>query len=635
MAAAHGGGQHQNASLYVGDLPPDVTEAMLFDLFKAVGPVLSIRVCRDAVTRRSLGYAYVNFQNPTDAERALETLNYHRVKDRPIRIMWSHRDPGLRKSGSGNVFIKNLHPEIDNQTLYDTFSQFGNILSCKVSTNQGTGESRGYGFVHFESEDSAKAAIEKVNGMLLKETKVFVGKFVRRSQRLQQNQSSYTNVYIKHLAADIDKEKVDAYFQRYGEFQGSAVQRDKKDRPFAFINFETHEAADQAVAECHDKTIPELCDGETKLYVQRAQRKTERYEDLKKKFAQIKAKRINEYSGHNLYVKNLDDNVDDAGLRASFEKFGEISSAKVMLDDKDPPISKGFGFVCFKDVESANRAIAEMNGQMIGSKPLYVNVAQRKEVRRATLEIQYAARLGRGVGGPSMPPVPQMGGFPPMYQAGPYGYAGPSPQAGYPGYPMGQPGARGMMPPKWGGQGAPGMPPAGAAAGAFPPGAGGMRPQPQRRATGRGPQQIRGGPAGAVAGGRGGGAAKPAAPYAFKSNARNRDGSSGPSAGAAPYNQMAMQPGVGPSGQEPLTAAALANMNPDQQRNTLGEQLFQRIQDSHPDHAAKITGMLLEMDITEQLNLLESPDMLSSKIHEALEVLRQHEPAEGAAKTPQ
>lgn len=48
--------------------------------------------------------------------------------------------------------------------LQETFQKFGNILSCKVVTSD-DGKSKGYGFVQFETEASAKAAIEKLNGL--------------------------------------------------------------------------------------------------------------------------------------------------------------------------------------------------------------------------------------------------------------------------------------------------------------------------------------------------------------------------------------------------------------------------------------------------------------------------------------
>lgn len=73
---------------------------------------------KDAVTRRSLGYAYVNFHQVADGERALQELNYHPLRNSPIRIMWSQRDPSMRRTGTGNIFIKNLDVEIDNKVSH-------------------------------------------------------------------------------------------------------------------------------------------------------------------------------------------------------------------------------------------------------------------------------------------------------------------------------------------------------------------------------------------------------------------------------------------------------------------------------------------------------------------------------------
>jgi polyadenylate-binding protein len=75
-------------------------------------------------------------------------MNYTLIKGVPCRMMWSHRDPSLRKNGAGNVFVKNLAPEIDNKNLYDTFSLFGDILSCKVVTGR-DGQSRGKSILLF------------------------------------------------------------------------------------------------------------------------------------------------------------------------------------------------------------------------------------------------------------------------------------------------------------------------------------------------------------------------------------------------------------------------------------------------------------------------------------------------------
>ena len=91
-----------------------------------------------------------------------------------------------------------------------------------------------------------------------------------------------------------------------------------------------------------------------------------------------------------MYVKNLDDSISDERLLQEFAPYGTITSAKVMSEEGR---SKGFGFVCFSAPEEATKAVTEMNGRIIVSKPLYVALAQRKEDRKAHLATQYMQRV--------------------------------------------------------------------------------------------------------------------------------------------------------------------------------------------------------------------------------------------------
>lgn len=98
--------------------------------------------------------------------------------------------------------------------------------------------------------------------------------------------------------------------------------------------------------------------------------------------------------------------------------------------------------------------------------------------------------------------------------------------------------------------------------------------------------------------------------------------------------QVAMQqPAVLVQGQEPLTASMLASAPPQEQKQMLGERLFPLIQDVHPSLAGKITGMLLEIDNSELLHMLESPETLRSKMDEAVAVLQAHQAKEAAQKS--
>ncbi|CAD2105000.1 polyadenylate-binding protein, putative [Plasmodium vinckei lentum] len=809
------------ASLYVGDLSEDVTEAVLYEIFNTVGHVLSIRVCRDSVTRKSLGYAYVNYHNLADAERALDTLNYTNIKGQPARLMWSHRDPSLRKSGTGNIFVKNLDKTIDNKALFDTFSMFGNILSCKVATDE-FGKSKNYGFVHYEDEESAKEAIEKVNGMQLGSKNVYVGHFIKKSERAT-NDTKFTNLYVKNFPDTVTEAHLKQLFSPYGEITSMIVKSDNKNRKFCFINYSDADSARNAMENLNGKKITEdgkidynydpkkeeaekaanensnnnttseenattsettaekkttdsepatnkdAATGEDQtsangttttvtsttdanpdaktdeatndstaekkdskksgestetpniLYVGPHQSRARRHALLKAKFDTLNTESRNKHPGVNLYIKNLDDSMNDQALKELFEPYGTITSAKVMKDDKDQ--SKGFGFVCFGTHEEANKAVTEMHLKIINGKPLYVGLAEKREQRLSRLQQRFRMHpirhhINNSLNSPMQYPNSQTPQLQFNQNALSYGrpvittfnqnnliswrhqqaaaqqqavhqQAAAQQQLGFNAglrgqinqmrlytqnnmmnhnigqnkanqqlhhnqqYPMG-PNPQHQQ----GNLNAPGQANPQQLQGAAPVPANQLLNNNMRNMNGRGnrnlpgmnmqspkqmplnmvggkqnnPQQnqAQGQPQGQPQGQTPPSQQKAGQPmqqqpipqnnnFKFTSQARNR--MELPNKNANKVNNMNnMTPGY--NNNTTLTAAALASAPPSMQKQVLGENLFPLVANYHPTLAGKITGMMLEMDNSELLILLENEDQLKKKIDEALAVLQ-------------
>ncbi|OLP78827.1 Polyadenylate-binding protein, cytoplasmic and nuclear [Symbiodinium microadriaticum] len=412
----------QLASLYVGagliswlagDLHPDVTEAMLYELFNPVGPVASIRICRDKTTRKSLGYGYVNFHNVKDAETALDSLSYASIHGRSCRLMWSQRDAGQRKANNSNVYVANLDKNIDNKALHDTFSVFGEIRSCKVAADL-LGNSFGYGFVHFETEEAAKDAIERLNNVEVGGQKIQVCMCENRKEGAPNSAEDFTNLYVKCFPSSWDEEAVRCEFSKFGRLTGIAVRTDAQGRRSAFVNFELHDDARRCVQEMHMKDMrgpeeqdtPEEVgsDGHplSRLYVQRAQPKSERERILKKQFAEDAA--LKNPSKISLYVKGLHEDITDEDLRKLFEPFGHVLSASAPSDANGK--CRGFGFVNFGSLEEATKAVSQMHLRVVHGRPIHVDLAESKKDRQARQQRSQRFGPGRGMPGARFP-----GGF--------------------------------------------------------------------------------------------------------------------------------------------------------------------------------------------------------------------------------
>ncbi|KAL0033020.1 hypothetical protein WJX77_011115 [Trebouxia sp. C0004] len=150
--------------------------------------------------------------------------------------------------------------------------------------------------------------------------------------------------------------------------------------------------------------------------------------------------------GANLFIGNLDPDVDEKLLYDTFSAFGMVIATPKIMRDPDTGASRGFGFVSFDGFEASDAAIEAMSGQYLCNRAITVSYAYKKDT------------------GGAAPPPPPGGAAPPPPPSMANGYAPPPPAPSAPPPPSAPappplPGSSGALPPPWASSQAPPQPP--------------------------------------------------------------------------------------------------------------------------------------------------------------------------------
>lgn len=268
------GDESHPKTLYVGNLDVSVTEEFLCALFSQIGEVKGCKIIREPGNDP---YAFIEFTTHTSAATALAAMNKRVFLDKEMKVNWATSPGNQPKTDTSNhhhIFVGDLSPEIETQTLREAFAPFGEISNCRIVRDPQTLKSKGYAFVSFVKKAEAENAIAAMNGQWLGSRSIRTNWSTRKppavrpneggtnSKRGKQptfdevyNQSSPTNctVYCGGFTNNvISEDLMQSTFSPFGQIQDIRVFKDKG---YAFIRFTTKEAATHAIEATHNTEI--------------------------------------------------------------------------------------------------------------------------------------------------------------------------------------------------------------------------------------------------------------------------------------------------------------------------------------------------------------------------------------------
>ncbi|XP_050426924.1 ELAV-like protein 3 isoform X2 [Adelges cooleyi] len=342
--------EESKTNLIVNYLPQTMTQEEIRSLFSSIGEVESCKLIRDKVTGilpsgQSLGYGFVNYHRPEDAEKAINTLNGLRLQNKTIKVSFAR--PSSEAIKGANLYVSGLPKHMTQQDLENLFSPYGRIITSRIlcdnmtdlfAVRQFVGNSGGdhspcVGFIRFDQRIEAERAIQELNGTVPK------GSSESITVKFANNPS--TNKVIPALAAYL-----------------------------------TPQGARRFAGAIHHPTAGRFSTGKTMLAINKG---LQRYSPLAGDLlanSMLPGNSLNG-SGWCIFVYNLAPETEENVLWQLFGPFGAVQSVKVIRDLQTNKC-KGFGFVTMTNYDEAVVAIQSLNGYTLGNRVLQVSFKTNK-----------------------------------------------------------------------------------------------------------------------------------------------------------------------------------------------------------------------------------------------------------------
>uniref|UniRef100_A0A671TT16 ELAV-like protein n=1 Tax=Sparus aurata TaxID=8175 RepID=A0A671TT16_SPAAU len=324
--------EDSKTNLIVNYLPQNMTQEELKSLFGSIGEIESCKLVRDKITGQSLGYGFVNYVDPKDAEKAINTLNGLRLQTKTIKV--SYARPSSASIRDANLYVSGLPKTMTQKELEQLFSQYGRIITSRILVDQVTGVSRGVGFIRFDRRVEAEEAIKGLN--------------------CQKPPGATEPITVKFANNPSQKTSQALLSQLYQSpnrrYPGPLAQQAQRFRLDNLLNMAYG-------ISWIDRFSPMAIDGVTSL-------------------AGIN---IPGHAGTGwcIFVYNLAPDADESILWQMFGPFGAVTNVKVIRDFNTNKC-KGFGFVTMTNYDEAAVAIASLNGYRLGDRVLQVSFKTNK-----------------------------------------------------------------------------------------------------------------------------------------------------------------------------------------------------------------------------------------------------------------